>query len=394
MADSPDPSAVTETPSARPRVVVAGQMPPPIGGQNINVKRVFDLLTATGEFDTCHWRFEFTRSWTEGRKAGFWKVRELFVVLWRLIQLRRAGRIDAIIFPAGGPHTVPLIRDLILLPWAALASRRLMVHFRAAGVAGFVAGLPAPFRQVVKAIYSRCASEAIVLTEYGREDPQSLGIKKIHVLSNAIEDRRDETARKKAGTGAGDGADEGSLTILHVGHLCADKGTPQLVEAFSRIAHSFPAAKLKLVGECLPPFSVDALRQLVDRRGVADRVEIAGLLTGADLDACYRAGDLLVFSSVAPYESFGMVLIEGMMWGLPLVATDWRANREVMGSPPGGVCFEVGNDLAQSLEAALTSALESKEQWPAWSQSNRQRFESEFTIDALERNLVSLLKMT
>jgi len=381
MADSSE----TDSAPTRLRVVVAGQMPPPIGGQNINIKRVFDLLSATGKFDTCHWRFEFTRSWSEGRKAGLWKLRELFVVLWRLVQLRRSSRIDVIIFPAGGPHTVPLIRDLILLPCAALASRRLLVHFRAAGVAGFVDRIPTPLRQIVRALYSRCASEAIVLTEYGREDARALGIEKIHVLPNAIEDRRGDTDCQ---------SDDRELAILHVGHLCADKGTPQLVEAFARIADSYPTVRLKLVGECLPPFSEDELEQIIERRGVADRVEVAGLKTGTDLEACYREGDLLVFCSVAPYESFGMVLIEGMMWGLPLVVTDWRGNREVMGSPPGGVCLEVGDDLTKSLESALIEVLESQDQWPAWSQHNRQRFENEFTIAALEQNLVSLLKMT
>ena len=151
MADSSDP--VPDTPPApRLRVVVAGQMPPPVGGQNINIKRMFELLCRCEQFDTCHWRFEFTRSWTEGRRAGLWKLRELFAVLWRLLQLRRAGAIDVIIFPAGGPHTVPLIRDLILLPCAALASRRLLVHFQAAGVAGFVEKIPAPLRQIIRFI--------------------------------------------------------------------------------------------------------------------------------------------------------------------------------------------------------------------------------------------------
>lgn len=385
MADSSDP--VPDTPPApRLRVVVAGQMPPPVGGQNINIKRMFELLCRCERFDTCHWRFEFTRSWTEGRRAGLWKLRELFAVLWRLLQLRRAGAIDAIIFPAGGPHTVPLIRDLILLPCAALASRRLLVHFQAAGVAGFVEKIPAPLRQIVRFIYSRCASEAIVLTEYGREDPLALGMKKIHVLPNAIEDRR---AAGDADRGEDDKRE--ALTILHVGHLCPDKGTPQLIEAFARIADSYPTARLKLVGECLPPFSDAELRQLIDRLGIADRIEVAGLKTGADLDACYRSGDLLVFSTLAPYESFGLVLIEGMMWSLPLVATDWRGNREVVGSPPGGVCFEVGGDLTRSLEQALTEVLDSRQQWPAWSQSNRRRFEDEFTIDALQRNLLTIL---
>ena len=95
-------------------------------------------------------------------------------------------------------------------------------------------------------------------------------------------------------------------------------------------------------------------------------------------------------NTVAPYESCGLVLIEAMMWGLPVVITDWRANAEVVGqseSAAGGICFPIGSDLAISLTNAVDEAFDHQEQWVSWGLRNRKRYENVFNVDVLKGNL-------
>jgi glycosyltransferase involved in cell wall biosynthesis len=83
-------------------------------------------------------------------------------------------------------------------------------------------------------------------------------------------------------------------------------------------------------------------------------------------------------------------LIEAMMWGLPVVTTDWRANGEVAGSGeqlPGGICFPIGGDLVAAIATATDDAFDRREQWVAWGRRNRERYEHLYHIDVLKKNL-------
>ena len=335
------------SPSRRkPTVVVAGQMPPPLGGQNINIKRVFDLLREEPDLEVKHLRFQFTREWTGARQAALFKVVELVRVFWRALRLRFGGRIDLLLYPAGGPHTIPIIRDLLLLPFLALLSKKVVVQFRAAGLAERLEESGSVLRWLCRFAYGRCAA-AVVQAPYGKRDPEALGLSEIIVLPNAFEDR----ARTVV-----DRPEPNKPVLLSVGHLCSDKGVPQLIEVCGGLAADpdQPGFSLVLVGEPLAPYSEDQLRTEIKRSGAADRMTWKGVLSGKKLEDAYREADLVVFGSVAPYESFGMVLIEAMQWSLPLVVTDWRGNLSVCTEGFGGVVARSPEkDHTASLDAAV-----------------------------------------
>jgi glycosyltransferase involved in cell wall biosynthesis len=68
---------------------------------------------------------------------------------------------------------------------------------------------------------------------------------------------------------------------------------------------------------------------LARRPDVAPWVEFLGLLQSEQVEELYRQGDVLVFPSLC--ESFGHPMVEAMVRGLPIVASDTPANREICG---------------------------------------------------------------
>ncbi len=368
---------------SRPHVVIAGQMPPPVGGQNINIKRVFELLGREDDLKVSHLEFQFTKEWSGMRRASVSKVLELFRVIGRALRLRGRAPIDFLLYPAGGPHTVAIIRDWLLIPFLALLSRRVVVHFRAAGLAERLERSSGWFRLMCRFVYGVCASEAVVLAPFGKRDAAAVGLERVTVVPNAFEDRAGDGYRRESRQGE---------IILSVGHLCADKGVPQLIEAFGRVAPDFPDSSLVLVGEPLGPYSEEQLRIDIAATGIAERIEWKGLLNGEDLAESYREGDLFVFSSVAPYESFGMVMIEAMQWSLPIIVTDWRANVSVCGDGFGGVVArEPEKDLVMTLEETLREVLPRRSEWEEWGQRNRKIYEERYTLERLRGNLRALI---
>ena len=174
----------------------------------------------------------------------------------------------------------------------------------------------------------RRADSAIVMTKFNRIDPESIGIRKIDVIPIRIRDEfRNDLVERDA------------LRLLYVGHLCPDKGTPDLLEAFARITRDFPAAKLELVGEPLLPYDAETLRSDIARLGIQQQVVLSGVLIGVDKWRAFGRAEIFVFPTVAPFESFGIVLAEAMMFSLPILATDWRGNRDVLGDSPGAILF-------------------------------------------------------
>jgi glycosyltransferase involved in cell wall biosynthesis len=168
--------------------------------------------------------------------------------------------------------------------------------------------------------------------------------------------------------------------LLYVGHLCEEKGTPALLEAFADLRKTELNCLLELVGECLPPYSDDEMKSAIRRLGLENAVEVSGVLSGKEKWKRFAQADLFVFPSLAP-ESFGLVTVEAMMWALPVVACDWRGNREILGESFGGICFPPGDNLAASLASALREAFARREDWMEWGKRNRQTFENKYKAD-------------
>lgn len=101
--------------------------------------------------------------------------------------------------------------------------------------------------------------------------------------------------------------------LLFVGRLVYYKGVDVLIDALS----AWPGT-LTLVGE--GPLEPD-LRRRAAERGVLDRVVFAGRVSEEDLVAYYHASDVMVLPSVARSETFGVVQVEAMAAGLPVVST-------------------------------------------------------------------------
>ena len=101
------------------------------------------------------------------------------------------------------------------------------------------------------------------------------------------------------------------------------------------------------------PAFVEAARGRSLDSGLADRVEFVGPRTGADLDRSYAAADLVVLASRA--ETYGMVVIEGLARGLPVIATEVGGVSEALGHGADGI--RPGLLVAPEDPAALAAAL-------------------------------------
>ncbi|MFH2010234.1 MAG: glycosyltransferase [bacterium] len=110
--------------------------------------------------------------------------------------------------------------------------------------------------------------------------------------------------------------------VLFVGRLRAYKGLPYLLRAVTRLD-----ANLAIVGDG-PEYR--SLRTLAEALGLADRVHFAGHLPDEELPAAYQAADVFALPSHLPSEAFGLVMVEAMASGLPVVCTELGTGTSVV----------------------------------------------------------------
>jgi len=245
-----------------------------------------------------------------------------------------------------------------LVPWARQAARCLAIQFHAAGLADRLRQTPSLLLKRVARLLGS-ADIAFIMAAANRADPEACGIRNIRIRPHQIPDKNPEASVFRGNQGP----------LLYVGHLGHEKGTPSLIQAMKHLPAN---VHLDLVGEPIPPWTFEKFKKFAKKAGVDLRVRFVGPRPPEEIGAFYRQAALFVFPSVAPYESFGLVLAEAMMWGLPVVASDWRANREVLG-PGSNWLFDPAN--AMGLITSLKKALEQKAIWESCGRTNRLRYE-------------------
>jgi phosphatidylinositol alpha-mannosyltransferase len=138
--------------------------------------------------------------------------------------------------------------------------------------------------------------------------------------------------------------------LLWVGRLDRQKGFPVAVRAFGTLAREFSDLSFIVVGDGRDRTAVNLLPG--DLRG---RILMLGAVRHELLPAYHAAADVFVSAAVGQ-ESFGMVLVEAMAAGLPIVASDIPGYREVVRPDLDGLLFPAGNSdaLARGVRRVLT----------------------------------------
>jgi phosphatidylinositol alpha-mannosyltransferase len=127
--------------------------------------------------------------------------------------------------------------------------------------------------------------------------------------------------------------EEGVPTILYVGRFDPRKGLPELVEACAILARDSVPFRLVLVGDGVLRPGIERMVRKGPLRGL---VRFEGRVGHDRLPAFYASAD--VFCSPARGgESFGLVLLEAMACGVPVVATDLPGYRTVITPDLDGV---------------------------------------------------------
>ncbi|MEW6550370.1 MAG: glycosyltransferase [Spirochaetota bacterium] len=214
-------------------------------------------------------------------------------------------------------------------------------------------------REVARAwLRSIYAKDDVIITPSRsiRDEMMGNGIRReFHVVPTGVDNRifrprpveaaefRKELALARPGFG-------GSHLLLYVGRIGKEKNIDLLIGALPKVFAHDPSVRLLVVGE--GPYR-EEVRRLVDAQDWAGKVAWMDYQPRSRLPAIYSAADLFVFPSKT--ETQGLVTVEALLCGTPVVGVDEMGTGEILA---GGVGGYLAKDDPEDFASGILGLLE------------------------------------
>jgi glycosyltransferase involved in cell wall biosynthesis len=237
-----------------------------------------------------------------------------------------------------------------------------------------------PFRHVDRA-FMRRARRLIAISDSVREFLIRAGLPArklvtIHYGLDELPSAPSEVTPEQAGIPAD------SPLVLAIGRLIAQKDHETLTRAMARVHSDHPSARLALLGWGVLE---EQTRALVQELGLADAVVLPGRV---EPRAWLERAD--IFAHTSRWEGFGIVLLEAMLAGLPVVATRVSAVPEIVADGQTGLLVDPGDPAA--VAAALSALLVDPERRVALGTAGLARAKAEFSVARMTRRTVDVYR--
>jgi glycogen synthase len=172
--------------------------------------------------------------------------------------------------------------------------------------------------------------------------------------------------------------------VLCLGRLTRDKGFDVALAAFAEVRRAIPNCRLTVAGNG-PEF--DTLNALAGSLAIRDAVDFPGWVAPADAKRLLNSATVVIVPSLVR-ESFGLVALEAMQMGRPVIAADTGALPELVTHQETGLVTPVGD--ARALASAIVRVLSNRELAAGMGAAGRRRALEDFGLDRYVQEYESL----
>ena len=323
------------------KLLVFAHKPPPHHGQSYMVQLVLDGLK-TSPIQLFHVDARLSRGTEDIGRMRWLKVFVLLKYCLQAIWLRSTEGINNFYYVPANGNRAPLYRDWLVMLLCRPFFKRVIYHWHSAGLGEWLEQKARPWERWVSARLMSGPDLSIVLGNYNRRDADALASRSVAVIPNGIPDPRpdfenDVLPIRLTQAERRRGGEPYTFQVLYLGLCYRPKGLFDLLEAIVIANEKLKGTPVRMKLVVAGGFYVEAERAEFERRAsqpdLINWVEYKGFVSGDQKRGLLRTSDCLCFPTYYEAESFGLVVIEAMAYGLPLVITNWRSVPEVV--PPG-----------------------------------------------------------
>ncbi|MEM2272887.1 MAG: glycosyltransferase family 4 protein [Candidatus Bathyarchaeia archaeon] len=234
-------------------------------------------------------------------------------------------------------------------------------------------------------------SKRIIVASYAMksevEEHFRLPSEKIEVIPNGIDISKYEINVDRNSVKRRLGIDPSERIVLFIGRLVPQKGVEYLIMAAPKIFDQHPEARIIIVGN---GWIKDNLWNLAYSTGYSHKITFLGFLSDQDTIELTLSSDVLVVPSV--YEPFGIVALEGMAAGIPVVASNVGGLAEIIEHDRTG--FLAYKESPDSIAWGVNKIL-SDPSYAHWlAQNAKKKVREAYSWEAVAKRTVEVYKKT
>jgi glycosyltransferase involved in cell wall biosynthesis len=276
-------------------------------------------------------------------------------------------------------------RDAPQILLSKIFGRKVVIHLRGGRLEGFWGG--GLLRRFLTNMGSRLADYIFVITrDCEAVARKKFGNNKVIYVPNFI----DTKSISEAGNDVPAEIKKGKFNIIHVAFQCKVKGTFEIIQAAKQLPDQ---VNILLIGIVSEGYRI-AIEEAIQENRVTDKVQLLGTRGKPELWDYYRNADLFLFPTYS--EGFPNVIMEAMLYGLPILTTDVGNVAEmtdVHGKKPSAVLLEKAGP-ADPIEIAtkVKDLINNTELRKQLSENGFKRVRQSYSIDVLMPQLEAVLQ--
>lgn len=362
------------------KILVVGQTPPPFGGQAMMIRYMLDAKFS--RLKLYHVRMFFSREFNDRGKFSLYKVTHLFTIIIRIWIVKFRYNISTLYYPLSSAPKIALLRDVIILGCTRFLFQEVVYHFHAAGISEELPNYPNGLRQLCYWVLKK-PTLGITSSEHNPKDTSYLQSKRAEIIPLGIPDSNLSESRifKK----------KENLTVMFMGLLNSTKGEGYILKAVKILNDSNRDVHFIFAGR----FETEAYRckfmNKVKEYGLEKKVDYRGVVSGEEKKEMFLEADVLCFPSFFSSESFGIVMLEGMMYQMPIIASRWRGVQSVVVDGENGFLVNIRNE--NEIANALFMLYDDREKLKSMGIKSRLMFKEKYELSKYIRNLENCLAL-
>ena len=360
--------------TTRPRILFILHLPPPVHGAALVGSAIRESALVNDAFDIRYINLSSSATLEQVGRFSLGKVRAVFRLLSKVRRTVREWKPDLVYMTPSS--TMPgLLKDALTACLVRRKGCKVVLHFHNKGVAA------RQNRFVDDRLYRMLFRDASVILLSERLYPD---------IRKYVPEERVSYCPNGVSVPAIVREPKAVPRILFLSNMIRSKGVSVLVDACRILGERGIPFRCSLVGALSADYPGESLPAEIRENGLEGCVFYEGPRYGDEKWKAFSEADVFAFPTFYPDECFPLVVLEAMGAGLPVVTTAEGALPEMVREGEDGFICPRQDPVA--LADALARLLSDPAMRTRMGESGRTRYETHYTLDRFERNIVDILK--
>lgn len=363
-----------------PKVLVIGQLPPPVHGSNVMTERFMESLAAVN-IPAVIVEKKFSTQLTEVGKNDPKKLLKIPELLKNVRQTIAENKPDLCVYFISVGITSLLV-DCIVLSILRHRDIPYVLYFHGLGYKHYESKI------IIRNIVRKALGNALGGMVLGRaliaDVSHCIPESRLYILPNAIPgmtpDEQQRLNRKK----------EKSYThVVFLSNLIPAKGPMVVLRLAKIIAEKEPSVRFTLAGRAASTGYLNQIKAFIKAAGLESTVNLPGPVYGKEKIGLLCSADIFVFPTSFSKETFGIVNLEAIQWGIPVISSPIGAIPEIIQDGVNG--FIVDPSDISLLADRVLSLVRNKVLRQEMGANGIQFFNEKYSMAAYRKNLRSAM---